>query len=379
MSNLTSTSNYHPQPYGKDFLRVFLPVQALAVVYEAAMVSQINGACCTATTATAGHVVGIAEAPVVTGGATDGAVRMSVLTDGIFLLTNGTYAVLDSTPFGTVLYAEDDNHVGLGGTSTTIAGRFMGIQDDGLVRVFITNKASWFDANAADGINVAAARPYFARFVFTTTAVASYTGTGTNTLTAGSNAALVAQDGVTPAVGDVCILQGGTLGSLAITAADTGPWVVTALGSASAKFVLSRPTWWQTGSVVPTSQSINVGPEGTLFHNSTWTSTASPGCVIGTTDPAMYPDRVTQRVTLASSTATVNNVPIFSATVSLVTAEFCGANSGSTTSTVGYGTIVAPTPGYIGTASTVVDAIAANMGKNGTSDTAILNVTIINR
>lgn len=341
------------------------------------MAAQVSGACAPATSTGAGHVIGVYEDDAL-GGATDGATRCVVLTDKIFTFKNGVNAVSDSTPYGTVLFAEDDNSVGVGaGGSTVIAGRFMGIEDNGDVRVYISNQASWFDGNAAQ-IEPTNTRAYYARAVCTTFSASSYTGTGTSTLLF-ANHALDVQDGVTIAVGDVVLLQGGTLGSCAITAADTGPWVVTSLGGSSAKATFVRPVWFETGAQVPGGQTIKIGPEGTLFHNTDWTSSATPGCVIGTTDPAFYPDRVTQRVTLASSTATVNNVPILSATTSMVTAEFCGANGGSTTSTVGYGTIVAPTPGYIGTASTVVDAIAANMGKNGTSDTAILNVLIVNR
>lgn len=373
MANLTSTSNYHPQPYGAGIRSVFLPVQALAVVYEGAMVSQINGACVTATTALCGPVIGVSQEPVVTGGATDGAVRMVVLTDSIFLFNAGAIAPVDSTPYGTVLYADSDNTVSLG-TSSTIAGRFMGIQDDGLVRVFISNQASWFDGLDSEGTS----RAYFARNVCTTFTAASYTGTGTGVLSF-ANHLLDVQDGVTNVVGDVVFLQGGTLGNCAITAADVGPYVVTALGGAAANAVFTRPSWWVNGSIVPTSQPVKIGSEGTLFGNTDWTSSAAPGCVVGTTDPAMYPDRVTQRVTLALSTATVSNVPILSATRTGIFAEFCGANGGSTTNTVGYGTIVAPTPGYIATASTVIDALNSGMAKNSTADTAILNVTIVNR
>jgi len=165
------------------------------------MVSQINGACVTATTTGCGPVIGCSQEPVVTGGATDGAVRAVILTDGVFLFNAGTNAPVDSTPYGTVLYADTDNTVSLGGDgSTVIAGRFVGIQDDGLVRVYITASASWMDANAQDGIQTGAARPNFARAVFTSTTVASYTGTGTGTLTAGSNGALASQDGVALAV-----------------------------------------------------------------------------------------------------------------------------------------------------------------------------------
>ena len=372
MANLTSTSNYHPQPYGAGIRSVFLPVQALAVVYEGAMVSQINGACVTATTALCGPVIGVSQEPVVTGGATDGAVRMVVLTDSIFLFNAGAIAPVDSTPYGTVLYADSDNTVSLG-TSSTIAGRFMGIQDDGLVRVFISNQASWFDGLEPEGTT----RAYFARNVCTTFTAASYTGTGTGVLSF-ANHLLDVQDGVTNVVGDGVFLPGGTLGSCAITAADVGPYVVTALGGASAHAVFTRPSWWVNGLIVPTSQSVKIGPEGTLFGNTDWTSSAAPGCVVGTTDPAMYPDRVTQEVTLGSSTKTITNVPILSATKSNVIATLASVG-GTTTNTVGYGTLVAPTPGYIGTASTVVDALAAGMTKNSTLDTSILTVTIVNR
>jgi hypothetical protein len=245
---------------------------------------------------------------------------------------------------------------------------------------FSGTNASQFNAAVADvvGTGAGGGGAFRVRAVMTTTAVASYTGTGTSVLTAGSNAALVAQDGVTLAAGDLILLQGGTLGSLAITAADTGPWIVTSLGSSGTKFVFTRPSWWTTGEVAPTGARIDVGPEGTLFPNTTWTAWAAPGAVIGTTDAQFYPDRVVQAVTLSASTATVSNVPIRSATKSLVLASFVAAG-GTTTSTIGYGIIAAPTAGYIGTASAVVDALASGGGKNGSSDASTVAVTVINR
>ena len=220
---------------------------------------------------------------------------------------------------------------------------------------------------------------YKARLIMTAvTTSTTYTGTGTNTITFGTNAIMGSQDGVAIAVGDVLLLQGGTLTSCVITACDTGPWVVSVIGTASTKCVLTRPAWWLTGDQVPSSQEIKIGPEGTLFRNGTWFSSAAPGCVIGTTDPALYPDRVIQNVTLVSSTATVINVPILSATKSSVLAHFVVAG-GTTTATIGYGTVAAPTAGYVGTASTVVDALASGMGKNGTADTSIIEVIISNR
>jgi hypothetical protein len=224
-----------------------------------------------------------------------------------------------------------------------------------------------------------ATRASYARNVMTTVHTSTtYTGTGTNTITFGSNATMAAQDGVTNVVGDVVLLQGGTLGACAITAADTGPWVVSSIGGASAKVVLTRPTWFLTGAQVDPDQTIQIGPEGTLFQNSRWFSSATPGCVIGTTDPAFYPESVIQTVTLAASAKAITNVPILSATTSTVQAQL-SAVGGTTTSTIGYGTVVAQTAGYIGTVTTTVNAIASGGTKNGTADTSVLIVTIRNR
>lgn len=286
--------------------------------------------------------------------------------------------VTATLPYGTDLYAVDNQTVSADpGAGRIRVGFFEGMALGGAAAscfVQIGQASPLATAGAVGG----SARPNYARAVMTTTAVASYTGSGTGVLTAGSNAALVAQDGVTLAVGDVIMLQGGTLGSLAITAKDTGPWQVTSLGSASTPFVLTRPSWYQNGAIVPTALRVDLGTEGTLFGGTTWSSWATPGTVIGTTDPAFYPDRVVQSVALAASTTTVTNVPIRSATKSAVQASFVAAG-GSTTSTIGYGVIAAPTPGYIGTASAVVDALASGMGKNGAADTSTVAIVIVNR
>jgi hypothetical protein len=123
---------------------------------------------------------------------------------------------------------------------------------------------------------------------------------------------------------------------------------------------------------------VKVGGESTLFIGSKWAALpASAALVVGTGDPNLYPDRVIQTVTLSSSAAAVANVPIRSATKSNVKASLA-AVGGTTTNTVGYGIIVAPTPGGIGTATTTVNAIASGGTKNGTADTSQLIVEITN-
>lgn len=136
MSNLTAGSP--PQPYGKGGRKVSLPVKASAQIYEGAMVSQISGACVTGTTANAGPCIGVAEHDQL-GGGSDGAKRLMVMTDEIFIFKAGVAAPTDATPFGALLFMEDDNSVGTGGLGATqqYAGRFVGFEDDGRVRVFI--------------------------------------------------------------------------------------------------------------------------------------------------------------------------------------------------------------------------------------------------
>lgn len=146
MSNITK--GIPPQPYGQGGRKVYLPLKATTQVYEGGMAAQVNGACVQATATGAGNVIGVYESDAL-GGASDGTNRVSVWTDKIFVFNNGTKAVSDATPFGTLLYAEDDHTVGLGGilgASEGSAGLFMGFEDDGRVRVFIgalVNDRGW--------------------------------------------------------------------------------------------------------------------------------------------------------------------------------------------------------------------------------------------
>jgi len=244
----------------------------------------------------------------------------------------------------------------------------------------IVGAGAVFTGTYAQAVMQAGAQPFYARAVMTTVATSTtYTGSGTGQLTFGSNAAIGTQDGVsTLAVGDCVILQGGTLGGCSITAADVGPWIIANKGSSSSKVVLVRPTWWQTGAVLPTLSQIQVGPEGTLFGGTKWSTWAAAGKVIGTDDPALYPDKVATQVTLVSSALAVATIPVRSATASTITCDL-QATGGTTTSTVSYGMIAAATAGYIGTATFTVNARASGMTKNGTSDTSTISVVVVNR
>lgn len=141
MSNLTA--GIPPQPHGEGGRKITLPVKNAAQIYEGAMVAQIAGACVTGTTAGAGDCVGIAEHDML-GVTSDGTKRIRVLTDRIFVMKAGAAAPTDATPYGALLFMEDDNSVGTGalGADSGIAGRFVGMEDDGRVRVFVSAAGS---------------------------------------------------------------------------------------------------------------------------------------------------------------------------------------------------------------------------------------------
>ena len=354
-------------------------VAASVVLWSGEMVGfDASGNVVSASSAACVTVVGIARqtadnrgasaSPPTTGLA--GAIQANILLGPYSVLNDGT--VTASTPFGTDLFVVDNQTVSTsdGGGTRLRAGWFIDFdQFNNPVCMFGIASPT---ARAFGGFSGGGA--FRARAVIVTTTVASYTGTGTGTLTFGSNA-VVAADGVTIAAGDTVILPAGVLGSLTVTAADAGPYVVSQLGSASAPLILTRPDWWAHGAKI-NFPPIDAGPEGTLFGGSQWKAFATPGtALVDTTDPALYPGRVTQSVTLVAGTVTVSNVPIRSATKSIVLAELTTPNTA--TNTVGYGTIAAVTPGALGTASAVVDGIVANQTKNAT-DVSTINVTIMN-
>ena len=303
---------------------------------------------------------------------------------GAFWFNVNADSTITASSFGANVYASDDNTVSLsdGGGTRPYAGYLLCIPTTpgipGLVNGVATTKVA---------VCVAAANPYAAnpeqtvatqfraRAVITT--LNAYAGSLSGTLTANANGVLGTQDNVSTLVaGDVVFIPGGTT-NLA-NAADAGPYTINAIGAAGTPYVLQRPDYLEHGSIAPLGATITLGGEGQLFPGTSWRSFAAKGsAVVDANDLKFYPGSVTQSITLANSTAIINNVPIYSATKTLVTAELTSA-SGTTTNTVGYGTIAAPTPGYLGTATTTIDAIASGMGKNGAVDNSVLNVTIMN-
>lgn len=373
-SNLTN--GIPPKPYGHGGRYVVLPQAANAQIYQGAMVASVSAtdaALVTGSTSGSGPICGVAVFDQL-GGATDGAVRMQIWTDKVFCFAAGVLAPTDLTPFGTVLYAETDNTVGTGAPGQVIAGRFFGFEDDGTIRVYISSCASWFDTNA--NANDGGTSPFKCRAVVTT--LQAYGGSTTGILTETANGAISAADGVTLAVGDVVFIQEGTTNLTA--ASDAGPYMVTALGGASAKWVLTRPSWWQTGAAIQESQVIDASGEGTLYAGTSWRAFCGKGQIVDTNDPVFWVREVTQSITLAAGTAIISNVGIRSASKSNVFLTRT-ATGGTVTSTIAYCPTAAGangiTAGALGTGSVVVQATVA-AGTIANADTSTLAATVFN-
>lgn len=201
------------------------------------------------------------------------------------------------------------------------------------------------------------AMPFKARAVVTT--LQAYTGSGTGTLTETANGAISAADGVTLAVGDVVFIQEGTTNLTA--AKDAGPWVVSALGGASAKWVLVRPSWWLNGAAIPQGVIIDVGGEGTAMAGTQWKTFCTGGKVVGTDAPIFWPKQIQGSTALVAGTFTIS-AAIRSATLSQVDLVRIVANT-STATTGGYnptsGGANGITAGVLGTGQAIVQACVA--------------------
>ena len=217
---------------------------------------------------------------------------------------------------------------------------------------------------------VATGNAAFARAVVTALSGA-YTGSGTGVLTASANAAFGTQDSIsTLVVGDVVLLPGGLAN---ITAPkDTGPYVITAIGSGAAKWSIARPAWWPTGSQC--GATIAVSGESVIYGGSQWFTFAPKGTVVDTTDCQVYPDVIAFSTTLVAGTKSLTTFPIRSTTLSAVNCVYSGV--GAQAATVNYK--IALTAGYINTGTVAITALAAGMLTGQTTDVSTLNCELIN-
>lgn len=225
--------------------------------------------------------------------------------------------------------------------------------------------------------------PFRARAVVTT--LQAYGGTTTGTLTETSNGAISAADGVTLAVGDTVFIQAGTTNLSA--ASDSGPYVVVALGGASAKWVLTRPAWWQPGAM-PLGGIVELGGEGAAYGGSQWKSFAAKGSTIdgaSATDPAFYVREFVSAVTLVTGFSKLGPSQTFpglrsltETDISFIPTSFSGAGSTVSYRTGAYASGGSATAiGYAGTSTASITALVA-AGTFNTSDVSTGILTIRN-
>jgi hypothetical protein len=311
----------------------------------------------------------------------------------------GASAITASNLFD-LCYVNDDHSVTLAAGGNAIAGRVMAVGNaDSSTAVLVafnppTALDSYLGEESSSGGNAA----------FTALGVATvihaYTGTATGTLTSTANGTLASQittAGVTLAVGNVFFVPAGLTGLTG--AVDSGPWQVVSLGATGAKWVITRPSWWSTGSSWAVDATVKIGAGDTIYTNTEWKSYNASG-VIDTSDPGFYVKQFTFQATLTSGTLALSAgqpataatsypltsggthtmpVGIFSATQSniLVTC----AVPGTQTSVVGYGptnhsSTALCTAGYVGTSAGAVFALAS--GQTTATDTSTVSVTVFN-
>lgn len=290
---------------------------------------------------------------------------------GFFDTGTGGNAITDAYR-GRPAYAYDNNTLYLTDNNGTLsyAGMIHSVDADG-VRLFIAPEVEGAQ-DVYGALSAADSGPLelMARAVMTSLGACTVSA---GVLTVTANGALATQDGVsTLAVGDTVIAPAG-LTNLP-TAQDSGPYEIVSLGSVSTPVVLRRPAWFANGAAVPQGITIAVGGEGTLYPGTSWRSFADLNDIVGTDNPLFWPDFVSQQVTLVAGTVTISNVPIRSASKSLVSYSRITANT--VTNTVQYNPSTF-TAGALGTASLVFQAQVA-AGTINASDVSTLNVGIRN-
>lgn len=141
MSN--TTVNLLIKPVGAGGRDINLPVDGGSHLYKGALVSQLDstGMCVPGSTASSGPAIGVAQYEINNAGA-DGAKRCMIETDRVFVFANGanTDACSEATLIGSTVYMLDDHTVADNDNSGTLqaAGLFMGMEEDGGVRVYVS-------------------------------------------------------------------------------------------------------------------------------------------------------------------------------------------------------------------------------------------------
>jgi hypothetical protein len=137
-----ATSDLVRRPYGKGGRDIHVPVDGGSAIWEGVFVSQLStGMAVKGGTAGAGPAVGVSTHRVDNLAGLDGDKRLVIETERVFEFNNagGADACSEATLLFALVYMADDNTVANNAAAGTLkaAGRFMGMSEDGRVRVFV--------------------------------------------------------------------------------------------------------------------------------------------------------------------------------------------------------------------------------------------------
>lgn len=181
---------------------------------------------------------------------------------------------------------------------------------------------------------------------------------------------VVAQNGVTYAAGDVVLLCGQTTG------AENGPYVV---GTVAGTAPLTRPSWWPAAKVIPLGTVFQCGPTNTLLAGSTWKCFAAKSAVVGTDDPALWPQVIKGTAQLVAGTVTLGNSSgIFLKSTTESSVQVTRNTANTTANTITYAAPQASrTAGVSGTGAVIINAVVA-AGTLNNADISSVDYTITN-
>ncbi len=129
--------------FGPDGLRNVQPVGDGITLFKGIMVQQdaTDGGIQSIETVVPQQCVGVTTHSILVAPVATGDLRVEIEHDRIFIFTNsGTDAITEAnTLLGADIFAEDDNTLGATDQTASLAkaGVFMGLEDDGRVRVYI--------------------------------------------------------------------------------------------------------------------------------------------------------------------------------------------------------------------------------------------------
>jgi hypothetical protein len=182
------------------------------------------------------------------------------------------------------------------------------------------------------------------------------------------------QDGLTvaPAAGDKVMFPPGTLTTLVVSAANSGPYECVVPGATGVKAVYQRTAKFAHGAIITPGTRVRVTLGGaTTFSGTVWRCDPTTAAkVVGTDDPVMFPERVVVQKTLGSGTATIATVPLRAAGKFGVYIDFNGGTPAATTTSIQAST---QTPGALGTASIVLQeqSVLGTLVNTGSAQCAV--------